>query len=181
QEIRVGDRAKPRDDPPVAASTYELRANRDATRDSLHNANDRRCIQARRHEVDHTDLPLPCLPFGLKDERPRVIVAPRLGNRIRSNDPAALLAIPEQCGKTGVGGESRETAPVDRTPVMDEHRPPQIRHKRVTPDQWPAVAAAVTEAVARGPDGPCPRRVESDTGCTSTRPVVVSKCVNLIK
>src|SRR5262249_39200854 len=156
QEIRVGDRAKPRDDPPVAASTYELRANRDATRDSLHNANDRRCIPARRHEVDHTDLPLPCLPFGLKDERPRVIVAPRLGNRIRSNDPAALLAIPEQCGKTGVGVESRETAPVDRTPAMDERRRLQVRQQRVILDQWPAAASDITRAVSRAPDRRCP-------------------------
>jgi hypothetical protein len=135
--MRVIETAHRRDDPPVAEPDHDLGANGDATRDPLDNPDDGRRLAARGHEVDDTNPPLARLPLRLEHQRSVSIPALRLALLRRRDDPATVLAVTQQRCESGVGVETRDTAPVDRALAVDERRRLQVGQERVILDPSP--------------------------------------------
>jgi hypothetical protein len=144
--MRVIETAYRRDDPPVAEPDHDLGANGDATRDPFDNPDDGRRLAARGHEVDDTHPTLARLPLRLEHQRSVSIPALRLAPLRRRDDPAAVLAVTQQRCESGVGVETRETAPVDRALAMDERRRLQVGQERVILDPSPHGFDAIPSA-----------------------------------
>ena len=131
----VVEPAHPGDDRAVVEPDHELHAHVDAPLHALDDAHDVRFRLAWRHEVDYPDTACRRLPFRLEHECPLAIAALGAGAAVdRRDQPASVVARPEQRREARAGVETRKAEPVHRARAADERRSLQVAEERVVLD-----------------------------------------------